>query len=218
VNGVFFFTSLFLQTVLGASPTATGCAFVPLAVLVAVVTPATPALVGRLGAARTVAGGLALVAAGLGLVATLGPGDRLRDVLPGLALIGVGSALTVPLTSSVLAAVPAARVGLAGGVLGAAREVSGLLGIAVVGAIVTAGAGTVRRRRCCPGAGGVRPWLRDRPAHRRGTRPARRGDQPTDPAGPRPAGQPADPSARSIAGHDWCSSLTQFGQSWTPPA
>ena len=160
VNGVFFFTSLFLQRAEGFSATRTGLVFLPIAALVVLVTPFTPALTGRIGAARTVAAGLVLVAAGLALLALFAlraqpsisalpamPAQlahgayqvTLLNLLPGVAVIGIGSALTVPLTSSVLAAVPPSHTGVAGGVLSLAREASGLVGISVIGLIVTAG-------------------------------------------------------------------------------
>lgn len=140
VNGVFFYTALFLQDVLGFSPTASGLAFVPLAVLVVVVTPLVPKLEVRLGAGHTVALGLALVAAGMVAVAFLRSGDGWAELLPAVCAIGVGSALTMPLGSAVLGAVPESRAGVAGGVFTVGREISGLFGIAAIGVIVhTAG-------------------------------------------------------------------------------
>ncbi|MFI6325656.1 DHA2 family efflux MFS transporter permease subunit [Nonomuraea sp. NPDC050556] len=136
VNGVFFYTALFLQGVLGFSPTASGLAFVPLALLVVVVTPLVPKLEVRLGPGHTVALGLALVAAGMAAVAFLRSGDGWADLLPAVCAIGVGSALTMPLGSAVLGAVPEAQAGVAGGVFTVGREISGLFGIAAIGAIV----------------------------------------------------------------------------------
>jgi MFS family permease len=138
VNGVLFYTSLFLQRAAGFSATRTGLVFAPLAVLVVLVTPATPYLTGRFGAARTAAAGLAAVAAGLAAIAMVRHQVTVPRLLPGLALIGTGSALTVPLTSAALAAVPPNRTGVAGGLIAAAREASGLAGIAVLGLVVTA--------------------------------------------------------------------------------
>ncbi len=139
INGVFFFTSLFLQRAAGFSATRTGLVFVPLAVLVVLVTPLTPGLVERFGAARTSAAGLVVVAAGLAAVSLTRDQVTMLRLLPGVAAIGIGSALAVPLTSSVLAAVPPARTGVASGLLGAAREASGLVGISLIGLVVTAG-------------------------------------------------------------------------------
>jgi predicted MFS family arabinose efflux permease len=139
VNGVMFYTSLFLQRAAGFSASRTGLVFLPLAALVVLVAPLTPRLSARFGAARTVAAGLAGVAVGLALVAVVRHQVTVPRLLPGLALIGIGSALTVPMTSTALAAVPPARTGVASGLLAVAREASGLVGISALGLIVTAG-------------------------------------------------------------------------------
>ncbi|MEV4289465.1 MFS transporter [Nonomuraea bangladeshensis] len=138
VNGVFFYTAIFLQGVLGFTPTGSGLAFVPLALLVVLVTPLAPLLERRVGAGRTVAAGLTLVAGGMAVAATLEAGDGWGRLLPAVCAIGIGSALTMPLGSAVLGAVPASRAGVAGGVFSVSREVSGLFGIAAVGAVVLA--------------------------------------------------------------------------------
>jgi EmrB/QacA subfamily drug resistance transporter len=139
VNGILFYTSLFLQRAAGFSATRTGLVFVPIAVLVVIVAPVAPALATRLGPARVVCAGLVLVAAGLAAVALATRHVTFPALLPGMTMIGIGSALTVPLTTSVLAAVPESRSGVAGGLLGVAREASGLVGISVLGLIVSAG-------------------------------------------------------------------------------
>ncbi|WP_214326411.1 MFS transporter [Nonomuraea sediminis] len=138
VNGVFFYTALFLQEVLGFTPTGSGMAFVPLAMLVVLVTPVVPVLERAIGAGRTVGIGLVLVAAGMLAAAFLGPGDGWERLVPAVGAIGVGSALTIPLGSAVLAGVPESRAGVAGGVFSVSREISGLFGIAAVGAVVQA--------------------------------------------------------------------------------
>ncbi|TMR91877.1 DHA2 family efflux MFS transporter permease subunit [Nonomuraea basaltis] len=138
VNGVFFYTAIFLQGVLGFTPTASGLAFVPLALLVVLVTPLAPAVERRLGAGRTVALGLTLVAGGMAVAATLEAGDGWGRLLPAVCAIGVGSALTMPLGSAVLGAVPESRAGVAGGVFSVSREISGLFGISAIGVIVHA--------------------------------------------------------------------------------
>nr|BFE83926.1 hypothetical protein GCM10020093_065270 [Planobispora longispora] len=73
-------------------------------------------------------------------VAFLRPGDGWAELLPAVCVIGIGSALTMPLGSAVLGAVPETRAGVAGGVFSVAREVSGLFGIALIGVIVSGSA------------------------------------------------------------------------------
>ncbi|WP_123971249.1 hypothetical protein [Streptomyces sp. Ag109_O5-1] len=59
------------------------------------------------------------------------------DVQPELLLIGVGSALTGPLTVRSLIRVPEDSTGMATGLLSAAREVSGVFGVVLVGVVLT---------------------------------------------------------------------------------
>ncbi len=73
--------------------------------------------------------------------------------MPSFALIGIGGGLSVPLTAMVLGTMPGTEAGVASGIFNAAREVAGLLGITVIGAILTArqsarsGPGTPRSTR-----------------------------------------------------------------------
>ena len=136
VNGVYFYTAVYLQDVRAFSPAAAGLAFLPVAAAVAAGAPFAPRLVLRHGARRTVALGLGLVGAGIGVVAA--GSARTPVLLAAFAVIGFGSALTVPLAAVVLAAAPAGHAGVAGGVFAVAREMSGVLGIAGVGAVVAA--------------------------------------------------------------------------------
>ncbi|MFG2194195.1 MFS transporter [Streptomyces sp. NPDC048639] len=152
VNGVFFFTTLFLQRGLGLTPTEAGLAFTPVAAFLILATPLTALLVRRFGAHRTTAGGLLTVAAGLLLLARAGDGERLLDLMPGLIAIGAGSAVTVPLTAKTLDTASDAASGVVSGVVSAARELSALLGIALVGAVVARRQGSAVRGGMDPAA------------------------------------------------------------------
>ena len=138
VLGVYFFTPLYLQGILGFSPTTAGLAFVPMALLMAASATLAPYLAGKAGAGPTVAAGMALVGAGLGATALLGRHAGFASLMPPLAAIGIGSGLTMPVTATILDALPPARAGVAAAILNAAREASGLLGVTVIGAILTA--------------------------------------------------------------------------------
>lgn len=57
--------------------------------------------------------------------------------MPGFVLFGAGAGLmNVPLTNSVLHSMPPERSGVASAVLNASRELAGLLGITVIGAVL----------------------------------------------------------------------------------
>lgn len=136
--GIYFFTSLYLQSVLGFSATKAGTAFVPMALLMAVGAVVSEQITHRLGAHRVVGVAMLLMAAGIASVSFLGQHAGFADLMPSFAVIGIGGGLTVPLTASVLEAMPRSEAGVASGIFNASREVAGLLGITVIGAIVTA--------------------------------------------------------------------------------
>jgi EmrB/QacA subfamily drug resistance transporter len=136
--GIYFFTSLYLQGVLGFSPTKAGLAFVPMAVLIAVGAILSERVSRAIGAYRSVGLAMLLMAAGIASVSLLGKDSTFLSLMPSFALIGIGGGLTVPLTATVLDAMPANEAGVASGIFNASREVAGLLGITVIGAILTA--------------------------------------------------------------------------------
>jgi len=138
VFGVYFFTALYLQDVLGLSPTAAGAAFVPLAAVTAVAAVAAGPITHRFGTARVVSAALAIMAAAMLGVASVGGNGSLAALMPWLLAYGAGAGLLVPLNSAVLGALPSTRAGAASGVLNASREVFGLFGVTVLGAILGA--------------------------------------------------------------------------------
>ena len=145
IFGIYFFTSLYLQNVLGFSPTEAGAAFVPMALLMAAGAIASEGVARRIGAYRSVGLARALMAAGIASVSLLGADATFWQLMPSFAAIGVGGGLTVPLTATVLSAMPRDEAGVASGIFNASREVSGLLGITVIGAILTARQGAAVR-------------------------------------------------------------------------
>jgi EmrB/QacA subfamily drug resistance transporter len=146
ILGIYFFTSLYLQNVLGFSPTKAGLAFVPMALCVAVFSAIAPRVVGLLGAHRTIALGMVIMVIGLVLFAGQGAGATYGGLMPGFILFGAGAGLmNVPLTNSVMEAAPAHQAGIASALLNASREVAGLLGVTVIGAVLrTAQASSLR--------------------------------------------------------------------------
>jgi EmrB/QacA subfamily drug resistance transporter len=137
VLGIYFFTSLYLQGNLGFSPTRAGLAFVPMALCLALAAVLSPRVVPLLGAHRTVALGMTIMTVGLVLFAGLGAGATFTSLLPGFILFGLGAGLmNVPLTNAVLDGVPTAQAGIASALFNASREVAGLLGVTVVGAVL----------------------------------------------------------------------------------
>src|SRR3984885_5589629 len=133
VLGIYFFTSLYLQGILGFSPTKAGLAFVPMALCLAVAAMLSPR-------------GMAVMTVGLVLFAGLGAGATFTGLLPGFVLFGLGAGLmNVPLTNAVLDNAPAEQSGIASALLNASREVAGLLGVTVIGAVLRTREGSALR-------------------------------------------------------------------------
>ena len=152
IFGIYFFTSIYLQVILGFSPTKAGLAFVPMAVLLALSASVAAPVAARIGAHRTVALGMAIMAAGLYLFSRLGGGATFADLMPGFLLFGAGAGLmNVPMTNAVLHSMPPERSGVASALLNASREVAGLLGITVIGAVLRSRQGAALQHGAGPG-------------------------------------------------------------------
>src|SRR5690606_5351341 len=134
LGGALFLVALELQTVLGYSPLAAGAALLPITVLLLLLSPRAARLADRIGPRCPITVVPVVAAAGLGLLAGVGPGSTyLTGVLPGVVVFGLGLSLTVtPLTSAALAAVERRHAGIASGVNNAVARVAGLLAVALL--------------------------------------------------------------------------------------
>lgn len=142
VFGVYFYMALYLQDVLGFTPTEAGAAFIPMAIITAAGAVLAPRFASRFGVARVTAFGLAVMAAAIGGIAWRGADTAYTDLLPWFVLYGIGGGLLIPLNTVVIDALPPQRAGIASGMLNVSREVFGLLGVTVLGAILTDRAAT----------------------------------------------------------------------------
>jgi hypothetical protein len=88
VLGIYFFTSLYLQQIVGFSPTKAGLAFVPMALRIAVAAILSARVTAVLGAHRTVALGMAVMTVGLVLFARLGADATYGGLMPGELVLG----------------------------------------------------------------------------------------------------------------------------------
>jgi EmrB/QacA subfamily drug resistance transporter len=141
--GAIFFLSQFLQTVQGYSPLSAGLRVLPWTGVMMLLAPLVGALINRWGAKPLVVAGLMLQAAGLlwlGLL--INAGTPYVDMITPFVVAGVGMTLFfVPLASLVLGSVPTALEGVASGTNSAFRELGGVLGIAVLGAVFSSSGG-----------------------------------------------------------------------------
>jgi EmrB/QacA subfamily drug resistance transporter len=135
--GVFFFISLYVQNVLGYSPTKAGAIFLPMTVLIIVIAPISGKLSDRVGSRWLMGAGMTILGVSLLLYQRIGLHTGFWSLLPQLVLGGVGMALVMsPMTSAAMGSVPTDKAGVGSGVLNSFRQVGGSLGIALMGAIL----------------------------------------------------------------------------------
>ena len=141
--GSIFFLTQFLQTVQGLSPLAAGIRVLPWTAMPMLLAPVVGMMAERWGGKPLVVSGLVLQATGLTWLALLvTPTTPYVDMVVPFVVSGLGMTLFfVPLASLVLSAVPTALEGIASGANSAFRELGGVLGIAVLGAVFSAHGG-----------------------------------------------------------------------------
>ena len=135
--GVFFFVSLFVQGILGYSPTRAGAAFLPMTLCIVLFAPVAGKLSDRLGSRWLMGFGLFLVSISLVLFSLLDQHSTFWNLLPALFVGGAGMAIAMtPTTSAAMGSVPVDKAGVGSGVLNSMRQVGGSLGVAIMGAIL----------------------------------------------------------------------------------
>ena len=121
----------------GYTPFQAGLRTMPATGMIVIVAPLAGRLAGRIGSKLPMAVGLALNAASMLIFTSIDAGTSYY-IWPPLLLAGVGMALVMtPMTAAVMSAVPRERAGMASATSNASREVGGVFGIALLGAIVT---------------------------------------------------------------------------------
>ncbi|MCI0688803.1 MAG: MFS transporter [Sporichthyaceae bacterium] len=136
--GVTFFMVFYLQIVRGFSPLQAGLWFLPFAGAQMVFAPLSASMVKRFGIRSVATVGLALVTvsfAGYQLVDTDSPMWVLGLVF---FIQGVGMAnIMPPATTAIMASLPPQRAGVGSAVNNTVRQVSGALGVAILGSVLS---------------------------------------------------------------------------------
>lgn len=138
--GLFFVLSLFLQDVHGLSPLETGLVFLAM--------PASAALTG-LPASRHTAHhgprlpatlGAALGSAGCALMSGIAFETSIPVIVIGMTLVGAGGGLSIPsLMTALISEAPRDLTGTAVAAFTAGRQTGGMMGVAILGAMISSG-------------------------------------------------------------------------------
>jgi EmrB/QacA subfamily drug resistance transporter len=141
--GSIFLIAQFLQVVQHYSPLEAGLRTLPWTAMPIIVTPIAGALSDRIGGRPLLVTGLALQAIGLGWLALVAsPTVAYLTLVPAFVVSGVGMSLFFgPAANVVLGSVRRDEEGIASGANNAIRELGGVFGIAVLGAVFSAHGG-----------------------------------------------------------------------------
>jgi predicted MFS family arabinose efflux permease len=134
---MWFFLTLYMQSVLGYSPLAAGLAFVPQTVAIAVGAGISSRLLPRVGPRSLLVVGPLISASGLAWLSQLSAtGTYVVDILGPGVLIALGLGLSfMPVTFAATSGVPRSDAGLASGLVNTTRQVGGSIGLAALATI-----------------------------------------------------------------------------------
>ena len=135
--GALFFLSFYLQSVRGYTPLQAGLLSLPFAAGQILMAPRSAALVRRFGTKAVVASGLLVVTVALAGYQTLGITTPIWVLAVLFFVQGAGMGTVMPpSTEAVMSVVPRERAGSGSALTNVARQVSGALGVAVLGSIL----------------------------------------------------------------------------------
>jgi EmrB/QacA subfamily drug resistance transporter len=134
IGGALFLLPIQLQQVSGYTALEAGISLLPVTVITLILSRRSGALSARIGPRLQMIAGPIVVGIGLALFARITQsGDYLTEVLPAVLVFGFGLAVTVaPLTSTVLAAAPAERAGVASAVNNDVARAAALVAVALL--------------------------------------------------------------------------------------
>ncbi|MDB5170766.1 MAG: EmrB/QacA subfamily drug resistance transporter [Candidatus Saccharibacteria bacterium] len=136
---IFFFTTLYLQQVLGYTPIKTGVSFLLIPVIIGLTATNVPRLIQKIGYKPILVVAPVIVSGGLFWLSHIPVnGTFWGDVAPGMALLAFGMGATfVSVTIAATSGVPHHLSGLASGLLNTSQQIGGALGLAVLTGIAT---------------------------------------------------------------------------------
>lgn len=139
---MFFFVTLYLQTVLGYSPVQSGLSFLPITFVIGGISVLMQHVIARIGYKKPLVFAPLLIALGLFLLGHISVGGSYwTDVFPGLIITAAGMGMTfITITIAATTGVPQNESGLASGLLNTSQQIGGSLGLAILSGISTSAA------------------------------------------------------------------------------
>src|SRR3954466_8747253 len=146
ISGSFFalvlYTTLYLQNILGLSAIEAGLVYMPGTLVMFVVSGLSAQLASKVAPGAMIAGGLALVAAGMAMFLNAGVDSSWTALEPGFLVASIGTGIFNPAVSQVAPrSAPPHLSGLAAGVNDTFRQAGIAVGVAAFGAMIPSAAG-----------------------------------------------------------------------------
>lgn len=139
---MLFLTPLYLQSARGDGALLAGIELLPMSLAFVVVSQLSGRIANAFGPRLPMTAGMAMMGAGLFVLALIPLNDSLWLIESALLVIGCGLGLnTAPVNAVAVASVPAARSGTASGLVNTARMIGATLGVAALGAVFATFAG-----------------------------------------------------------------------------
>ena len=137
--GTVFFLTLYLQNIQGYSPVGAGMRLFAFSVVMLLVAPTAGRLSDRFGSRWFMTIGPLVAASGMALMLRTQPGSSYWTVIfPAFVVLAAGLAMTMtPMTAAVMSSVSPRHAGVASAATNTSRELGGVFGIAILGAVVT---------------------------------------------------------------------------------
>ncbi len=138
--GMFYFSSLYIQNVLHYSPVVSGVCFLPIPIIIGIISYQAPRLLDRFGFKLLLVWGTTLAMAGVFAMSFLGAhSSYVFHLLPAFAVMALGfGVLFVAVTVAATTGVPHDESGLASGLINTSQQIGGALGLAILAVVANA--------------------------------------------------------------------------------
>ncbi|MEK7572145.1 MAG: MFS transporter [Patescibacteria group bacterium] len=140
--GMFFFLSQYVQNVLQYSPVQSGLCFLPIPLIIGIISYQAPRLLKRFGFKPLVIAGISFASLGVFLISLLGIGSSyVFHLLPSFIILAAGFGISfVAITVAATSGVPGDEAGIAAGLINTSQQVGGALGLATLSFVSTSAA------------------------------------------------------------------------------
>jgi DHA2 family methylenomycin A resistance protein-like MFS transporter len=135
--GTVFVFSIYFQTFLHYDAFKTGLSFIPLTAVLTLSTMLSSRIAKKVSATRIITTGFSVQIVGFLTLSQITTDSSFWLLNGALMLVGMGSAMSVPsITNSMLSSVSQHDAGIASGLMASARQLGGVIGVAVFGTLI----------------------------------------------------------------------------------